>query len=822
MEGIKGANPFSILFRQFTNFFIILLFIAAVISYFVDGILQSLILIVIIVLNVFLGYYQEYKAEKALSDLKENFKSTSKVLRDGKIRVISSEELVTGDIVVMDTGDRVPADIRIVESESLLADESALTGESLPVFKDEGVLAINTVLADRTNILFGSTTIVGGRARGIVVSTGTATEFGKIAGLIGNNDEKTTLEKQVLFLGKILSVTAIVVCAIIFVLGVTRGLEVWSLLTFTIALLVAAVPESLPTVITLSLAIGVSRMAKKKAIVRRLAVVETLGTVNVIATDKTGTLTNNILTVGHASIIKDHKIKSLDLGSEPEKDFLNLFETAIVCSNISLKDENGDILGDPLEVAIAEAAKNFRMGLITKSRLYKREMEIPFDSAKKYMAVLANLREKNILIAKGSAESILSFCKIDEKDKKLAFSEAEKLSEQGYKVIAVSIKNLGKSSSSIPVLMTFCGLIALIDEPAEGVREAIIGLTNAGIRPIIITGDHPETARHIAGEVGLPVSDDEILTGEDLENLSESALKKQLRNIKVFARITPEDKIKIVKLLQQAGYSVAVTGDGVNDVPALKEANVGIAMGIKGTDVAKDSADIILSDDKFGTIVSAVEYGRKIYDNIRNAITFLLSANIGELFFISFAFIVDLPIPLLTIQILWINVFNDSLPAIALAFEPPTASILREKPRSTKKTSMKAPVCYAVLLALVLFVIGLPLFLWGLQFSIEKARTLVFTFAVFVPLIYCFSIRSPQRFWQNFKGFFANKFLVIAITISIFMHLAIFLQPFRKIFSVVTLNFVEIFTLIAAIVSTFFAAEFIRHYLDKRASKKRE
>ncbi|MFA4995806.1 MAG: cation-translocating P-type ATPase [Patescibacteria group bacterium] len=822
LENLKDISVFTIFLRQFYNIFILLLFVAAIISYFVDGLFQAAILISIILLNVFLGFFQEFKAQKALEALKETFKSESKVLRDGKIRTIPSEELVVGDMVVLDTGDRVPADLRVVESESLSVNESALTGESLPVGKFAGVLELNTALADRTNMLFGSTVVVQGRAKGVVVGIGQKTEFGKVADLVqGATLEKTPLEKQILYLGKVLSIISIIIAAIIFALGYMRGFEVWSLLTLTIALLVAAVPESLPTVITLSMAIGVSRMAKRKAIVRKLAVVETLGTVNIIATDKTGTLTNNELVVDRAVVMKNSsELLELDMNeTNPNKETLELFIKGVVCSNVSLKDENGDILGDPLEVAIVSAAKNFRKGLIAKSKLYKRELEIPFDSEHKFMSVTVNQNGKKEIIAKGSAEKIISFCNIPAKAKRTILSKASEMSKEGLKVIALSCKQINNNGSNTLNGMDFVGLFALVDEPAEGISEAIKEAISAGIRPIMITGDHPETARFIAEKIGLSVSDEEIMTGKELETLSEASLKKHLQKVKVFARITPEDKINIVKLLQKIGYSVAVTGDGINDAPALKEAHVGIAMGIKGTDVAKDSADIILSDDKFGTIISAVEYGRAIYDNIRNAIIFLLSGNIDELFLIGFAFLFDLPIPLLTIQILWINMITDSLPAIALAFEKPSPTVLKERPRSIKTNSMARPILYSLYLALLLFIIGLILYMWELQFSVEKARTIVFTFSVYSELAFCFSIRSPERIWQNLRGFFTNRFLIVALIIPAVLQLVIFIKPLANAFSIVSLNIKEIIVLVFATILAFLFAEVTRYYFDKKTAK---
>lgn len=819
LENLKEISTFSILLRQFYNIFIILLLIAAVVSFFVDGIFQSVILIFVVLLNVSLGFFQENKAQKALEDLRETFKSKSKVLRDGKYRTIPSEELVLGDIVALDVGDRVPADIRILESESLSVNESALTGESLMVNKASSVLNVDTVLADRTNMLFGSTIVTQGRAKGVVVGTGRKTEFGKIAGLVEKTqEEKTSLEKQVLFLGKRLTIISIIISIIIFILGYIRGFEVWSLLTLTIALLVAAVPESLPTVITLSMAIGVSRMAKVKAIVRKLAVVETLGTINIIATDKTGTLTNNELVADRAVVIKDNNdLSEFHLeDSELSSEILNLFVKGVVCSNVSLKDEEGEIIGDPVEVAIANAAKGFRKGLITESKLYKRELEIPFDSEKKYMSVTVNFRDKKELIIKGSTETIITFCDLSSKVKKAILSKAALMSKEGLKVIALADKKIIDIHSNTPSSMHFVGLFALVDEPAEGIKEAIEAAISAGIRPIMITGDHPETARFIARKIGLSVSNDEMMTGKELETLSESSLKKHLKNVKVFARITPEDKINIVRLLQKMGYSVAVTGDGINDAPALKEAHVGIAMGIKGTDVAKDSADIILSDDKFGTIISAVEYGRAIYDNIRNAIVFLLSSNIHAMLLIGFAFLVDLPTPLLTVQILWINLITDSLPAIALAFEKPSPSVLREKPRSIKINSMNQSIIHSLYLSLPLFIIGLTLYIWGLRYSVQNARTLIFCFSVFAELMYCFSIRSNDRIWQNYREFFKNKFLIITLIVSMLLQTVLFVQPFSKAFNVVPLSIKEIIVLLSAVIIAFMFAETIRYFYDKK------
>ena len=817
LSSLKETTAWRIFLNQFSNFFIILLFAAAVISYFVDGIIQALVLVAIIVVNVSLGFFQEFKAEKALQSLKSSYKSKCKILRDGKIKIVSSEEIVTGDIVVLDTGDLVPADLRIIKSESMRAQESSLTGESLPISKDTAILPIDTPLADRKNILFGSTTLVAGRGKGIVIATGKNTEFGKIAGMISKTEEKTPLEGRILFLGKILTLIAVVIVVILFILGTLRGYELLPLLTFTIALLVSAVPESLPTIITLALAIGVSKMARKKAIVRRLAVIETLGTTDVIATDKTGTLTDNILNVNKVTLLEKNDLTVVELiaGHDPSKEIAEIFKKSILCSNINTKS-TGEMMGDPVEVSIAEKAKSFSKGIITKARLYKREMEIPFDSEKKFMAVLVSdqFRQKE-LIAKGAPEKIISFCSLSNIQKRKIKKTSSCLSKEGLKVIAVASKKISKEKFSNLSGMQFMGLFGLVDEPSEGIREAITRTVEAGIRPIMITGDHPQTARFVANKVGMDVNDDQIICGKDLDKLSHLELKKALKKVKIFARVTPEDKINIVKTLEDSGYSVAVTGDGVNDAPAIKEASVGIAMGIKGTDVARESADIVLSDDKYSTIVSAVEYGRTVYDNIKNAVTHLLSGNFDELFLIGFAFIFNLPMPLLTLQILWINMVTDSFPALALAFEEPSKKILSDKPRSAKISSMKYSIIYALCLAAVGFTLGILLFLWGLGHSVDKARTLVFTFAVVSELVYVFSIRSPERIWENVRSFFTNKYMIAAISFSLFLQVIIFIKPLQKIFGIVSLNLTEISVLIASIVIAFLAAEIIRWKFDK-------
>ena len=817
LQNLQETGPLKIFLNQFSNFFIALLFVAALISYFVDGWLQASVLIAIILLNVFMGFFQEYKAEKALSCLKDSIKTKVKVLREGKTTIVDGNSVTLGDVVILEAGDSVPADLRVIESSSLRVDESALTGESLPVGKYDQAEEIDTPLADRRNMLYGSTTVVAGHGVGIVVAIGKDSEFGKIAELMVEPESKTPLERQILAIGKTLTLVSVGLVVILFIIGFLRGYETLPLATFTIAMLVGAVPESLPTIITLALAIGVSKMAKKKAIVRRMAVIETFGATNVICTDKTGTLTNNELSVARASVLSDGQLDTVDVESNAhvENEILNLFEKGILCCNVSTKEAE-ELIGDPIDVAVVLKAKSFHEGIILKTKPYKRLMEVPFDSEKKYMATLVESPDhKREIIVKGAPEKVLSYCGLDKATKEEITKLTESMSERGLKVIALATKEVDKKSFSTLHNMKFRGLFGLVDEPSPGVREAIAKTIRAGIRPIMLTGDHPETARFVARKVGLDVKDDEIIIGTDFDKLNRRDLKKALEKVKIFARITPENKIFIVESLEKSGFCVTVTGDGVNDAPAIKRASIGIAMGIKGTDMARESADVILSDDKYSTIVSAIEYGRTVYDNIKNAIIFLLSGSFSEVYLVGFAFIFDLPMPLLTLQILWVNMIIDSLPALALAFEEPSNKTIKEKPRSAESKGMRGPIIYAAYLSVTGFVVSLVLYLWGLGNSIENARTLVFSFLVFSQLAFVFSIRSPHRIWQNTRSFFSNKFMLVAIGVSVLLQSLTFVEPLDKIFGVNALSKQEIGVLVASVTFSFIIAEIIRWRMDK-------
>lgn len=815
-SSLKEKSSIHIFFRQFLNLFILILIIASIISYYVDGWYQALFLVAIVMINILLGFFQENKAERSLAALKRSFRSKARVLRGSNMNIIDSEELVIGDVVILESGDKIPADLRIIEDISLRVDESSLTGESIPGGKNIGILPLETPLADRSNMAYSSTIVVDGHGRGIVVATGKNTEFGKIAELVEKTDEKTPLEKNILYLAKVISIAALAIAILIFVLGYFRGMNSWELLTFTIALLVSAVPESLPTAITLALAVGVTRMASKKAIVRRLAVIEAIGRAQIIATDKTGTLTDNNLSVDKVFSPDNGNILEIDPKSQRRgKELITLFSEGLACSNIDLSEKD-EFVGDPVEKALADwavSSKGFSLSDVNK---YKRLSEVPFSSEKKYMAVLVNNDRTKSLIVKGAPEVVLSFCDLGKDKREEALLFAENLSKMGYKVIALADKNLGKISSSALVGMEFRCFFALVDEPTAGIKEAIAQTISAGVRPIILTGDHPETARFVANKIGLAVQDQEILTTEDIEKMTKKELVLALKNVKIFARVTPEDKINIVRLLKEMGYSVMVTGDGVNDAPALKEADVGIAMGIKGTDVAKDAADVVLSDDKYGTIVHAIQYGRTIFDNIKNVTTYLVSVSLDQVGLVCLAFIFGLPVPFTTLQILWTNLITDSFPALALALGRPDPNILKEPPMPIKSDPMKKSISYALLLAVVSVALALILYVWGLNISGANARTLVFCFIVFLELIYALSIQSKKRIWESPRSFFANKLLLVAIGLSALMQIIIFIPPLRPIFHIVPLNIKEVAILLLFSIITFISAELIRFWLDRK------
>ena len=827
--------------EQFKDFMIIILIIAAVISgavgyYQGEGITDSIIILIVVIVNAIIGVAQESKAEKSLEALQKLSSHVTKVIRNGKVAVIPSKELVPGDIVILDTGDYVPADLRIIESANLKAQEASLTGESVPVDKNTNVINDEKIgLGDRTNMLFSSSLITYGRGRGIVVATGMNTEVGKIAGMINEVEEtETPLQQKLNKLGKTLGIVAIVICVIIFIIGLLYGKEPIEMFMTAVSLAVAAIPEGLAAVSTIVLAIGVQRMVKKHAIVKKLPAVETLGSTTVICSDKTGTLTQNKMTV--KKVFYNNKLVDLDdididnLGDELEK----LTYISMFCNDTKVLD--GKLTGDPTETALIDMGfkLDFQPPILEK---YERVKELPFDSDRKLMTTVHLFPNKYMVYTKGGVDELLSRCNsyvingnvntdIDEYKKEIA-KQNEEMAKNALRVLAMAYKELDheptdEEMKTIESDLTYVGMVGMIDPPREEVKDAVEKCKTAGIKTVMITGDHKITAIAIAKALGILENEDEAITGSELEEMSDEDLIKNVRKYSVYARVSPEHKVRIVKAWQANGEIVAMTGDGVNDAPALKTADIGCAMGIVGTDVSKEAADVILTDDNFATIVSSVEEGRRIYDNILKAIQFLLSSNVGEIIILFVAILmtpllskwfnidVNLITPLLPIHILWINLVTDSLPALALAVDPAEKDIMNRKPLKPKQGVFTKGMTFRVIyqgimigvLTLVAFIIGLatpenelPVVniteangilrtLSAEEVKVEIGQAMAFTVLALSELVHVFNIRNNKK--SIFKtGVFNNSKLILATAVSAgLMLIVLFVPALRNIFSI--------------------------------------
>ena len=827
--------------EQFKDFMIIILIIAAVISgavgyYQGEGITDSIIILIVVIVNAIIGVAQESKAEKSLEALQKLSSHVTKVIRNGKVDVIPSKELVPGDIVILDTGDYVPADLRIIEAANLKAQEASLTGESVPVDKNTDVINDEKIgLGDRTNMLFSSSLITYGRGKGIVVETGMNTEVGKIAGMINEVEEtETPLQQKLNKLGKTLGIVAIVICVIIFIIGLLYGKEPIEMFMTAVSLAVAAIPEGLAAVSTIVLAIGVQRMVKKHAIVKKLPAVETLGSTTVICSDKTGTLTQNKMTV--KKVFYNNKLVDLDdididnLGDELEK----LTYISMFCNDTKVLD--GKLTGDPTETALIDMGfkLDFQPPILEK---YERVKELPFDSDRKLMTTVHLFPNKYMVYTKGGVDELLNRCNsyvingnvntdIDEYKKEIA-KQNEEMAKNALRVLAMAYKELDheptdEEMKTIESELTYVGMVGMIDPPREEVKDAVEKCKTAGIKTVMITGDHKITAIAIAKALGILENEDEAITGSELEEMSDEDLIKNVRKYSVYARVSPEHKVRIVKAWQANGEIVAMTGDGVNDAPALKTADIGCAMGIVGTDVSKEAADVILTDDNFATIVSSVEEGRRIYDNILKAIQFLLSSNVGEIIILFVAILmtpllskwfnidVNLITPLLPIHILWINLVTDSLPALALAVDPSEKDIMNRKPLKPKQGVFTKGMTFRVVyqgimigvITLIAFIIGLatpenelPVVqvteangivrtLSAEEVKVEIGQAMAFTVLALSELVHVFNIRNNKK--SIFKtGIFNNSKLILATAVSAgLMLIVLFVPALRNIFSI--------------------------------------
>ena len=853
LEEKKKENILIRFIKEFKDFMIIILIIAAIISAVVsymqgqNDYIDSIIIIAIVVLNAIMGLVQEAKAEKSLEALKDMSAPVAKVRRDGRILTIKGTEVVPGDIVLLEAGNYVPADCRLINSYNLKVEESSLTGETVPVTKDaEVLLDSKTPIGDTLNMAFANTIVVNGHAEAIVTETGMNTKVGRIAKMIITNEApETPIQRKLGEVGKTLGIACLCICAFIFVIGILKKIEPVEMFMTSVGLAVAAIPEGLPAIVTIMLSIGVTRMAKKNSIVRKLPAVETLGSSSVICSDKTGTLTQNKMKV---TKVMDLKGESLDL----QKNLI--LELGTMCTDVE------EDVGEATELAIINAARE--QGKY-KERLYQkfaRINDIPFDSDRKMMStihkigseiidlsthsdewnnesnlignthdnmysnsnlnnettknsnssdlkildLIHNGNDKFLCITKGAPEVILRNCSKYYLNGQINILNAESIrkiekinstmAENALRVIAVAYSSMPRlptniDSESLERNLTFVGLIGMIDPPREGVKEAVQSCKKAGIKTVMITGDHILTAKAIAKELGILGNNDLAITGKELDKISKSELEKNISKYSVFARVSPEHKVRIVEAFQKTGAVVAMTGDGVNDAPALKKADIGIAMGKNGTDVAKNAADMILADDNFVTIVEAVKQGRNIFDNIKKAVHFLISTNIGEIVTIFMGLLLGLKSPLLAIQLLWINLVTDSLPAIAIGLESPDKNIMNQKPRNSRKSIFADGLWSKIILeGIMLGMLTLVAFSVGNNlYGLEVGRTMAFVAMAMLELVHSFNVKSEESIFK--VGILENKYLIGAFILGTLLQVVVVMVPaFASVFSLVSLT----------------------------------
>ncbi|KNZ41692.1 ATPase [Acetobacterium bakii] len=810
-------RSFGIMFvSQFKDFLILVLIAAAIISGLLGEISDTILILIIVLINALIGAVQEKKAEDSMEALKKLTIPEAKVLRNGQREIIKSEDLVPGDIVFLDAGDFIPADGRLIEEASLKITESSLTGESMPVHKSVAdIKDPETALGDRKNSVYMSSMVNYGRGKYVVTATGMKSEIGKIAGMIqGTETIQTPLQKRLDELGKVLAIGAIVACIAVFVIGLFRGGDPYLLFLTAVSLAVAAIPEGLPAVVTVVLAIGVQKLVAKNAIIRKLPAVETLGCASVICSDKTGTLTQNKMTIkkvyanGEVMDVSELKEKTL---SGPEK---MVAQIGLLCNDASIVTGKDSIqeMGDPTEVAMVAFGGLLDYDKITEEKKFPRIAELPFDSSRKLMTTVHKIDECWYSFTKGAPDVMIERAGYFFTDNEIVpmndmltekiHSSNNALSNDSYRVIAYSYKKYDIepeiSFEELEHDFIFCGMTGMIDPPREEVKESIRICKKAGIKTVMITGDHKNTAVAIAKQLDIFEENSIALTGVELARLTDKELQHQIEAIKVYARVAPEHKVRIVEAWQKKGQVVAMTGDGVNDAPALKKADIGCAMGITGTDVSKEAAEMILTDDNFATIVSAVEEGRGIYANIKKSIHFLLSCNIAEVLILFIATMVGLIQPLLPIQILWINLVTDSLPALALGVEKNDPNIMNERPRSPKESVFAHGLGRRIIFhGIILAMITLTVFQIGLvNYSVDVARTMCFAVLAFSQLTHAINVRSEKKSLFSAQ-LFTNRYLWGALAISSALQLSVLLIPIlQPIFHVVGMDAVQWFVVI--------------------------
>ena len=797
----KKKTTLQRFFDQFKDVMILILLAAAAISFVLavmsgeaSEFFEPVLILLIVVLNAIMGVMQESKAEKALDALKSLSAPHARVIRGGKEQVIDAVNLVPGDLILLEAGDFVPADGRLIEASAMKIEESALTGESVPVEKDAAAeVAENAPLGDRRNMVYSGCSVTYGRGRAIVTGTGMDTEMGKIANLLDNEEEsQTPLQKKLASLGKYLGILALAACAVIFVVGIMDGMPVMEIFMTSVSLAVSAIPEGLPAIVTIVLSIGVQRMVKKNAIIRRLPAVETLGSASVICSDKTGTLTQNRMTLVKAYLDSTGQIEEITADNSREVRQL-LQYGSLCCDGSVIFGENGEEqhIGDPTETAIVLAAHKNGMPKDVLNETYPRLADLPFDSDRKRMTTIHQIHGKYVAIVKGAFDSIRPLCVAGDLDR--ASAQNDDMSSQALRVLTIAYKEMAELPAEITIEtierdLTFFGLVGMIDPPRPEVRDAVAVCREAGIRPVMITGDHVVTAAAIAKDLGILREGDRAITGQQLQQMNDRELDAQVRDISVYARVSPEDKIRIVKAWQRQEETVAMTGDGVNDAPALKAADIGCAMGITGTDVAKGAADMTLTDDNFATIVDAVREGRGIYDNIKKVVGFLLGTNIGEVLAVFFAMILWRETPLVSMQLLWINLVTDSLPAIALGMEAVDPDIMSRQPKPKKEglfaNGMGLRIilqgCMFGALSLIAFWLG-----WTQTGQIAGGQTMAFMVLALSQVVQAFNMRSHRSLFQT--GFFTNRKLTGAAAISVLLVCLVLFTPVSAAFELIYL-----------------------------------
>lgn len=826
IESAKKSSAFMKFLSQFNNIMIIILIIAAIVSFVVsylenESIWDGIIILVIVFLNAIMGYLQERKADMAIDALKKMAIPYIKVRRNNIIKDISTEDLVVGDIIILKNGDYVPADARVIESVALQVDESPLTGESVPIDKDTDAIDHDVSLSERYNMIYSGCMVVYGRGEAVVVNTGYQTELGKIANkLETTKKEITPLQKKMEEISKFLTGIIIAIIIIMIIMGIFQGFSFIKIFMLSISLAVAAIPEGLPAVITVALSFGMESLAKKKAIIRKMNSVETLGSTEIICSDKTGTITENKMTV------KELYFNGKIYDSVPDdKDFEHMKNALILCNDVV--NSNGNLIGNPTEMAIYKFLNNNNIDINEEKKNCPRVDEKPFDSKRKMMSTINEVNNERYVFNKGSLEYVLRICSKyydDGKEKSLTNEAKKEILElekkeasKAYRLIALAYKK--DDGKDIEKDLVFLGFIGIIDPPRKSVKKSIQKCFSAGITPIMITGDSLNTAIAIGKDIGILKSDDEAILGSELDNISDEELIKRVNKYRVYARVSPEHKYRIINAWKANNKIVAMTGDGVNDAPAIKSAHIGISMGINGTEVTKGASDVILVDDSFSTIVDAVEEGRRIYDNIKNVILYLLTANITEILIVFVAMLFGTEI-FLPIHLLWINLVTDALPAICLTFEKADDDIMKHSDNNNRKTffskSMIAQI--SIFSSIKALVILLAYFFVNNLSDSTVASTMAFITLIIMELLYAINCRNLKHTLLN-KNLFSNKYMNISLLVIVLIQVILFISPLRSLFKIADVDLIYIIYALVIGVIVFILDEFFKVWIHKKFNK---